>query len=81
LTFTVIAGELLLGVVMAFGFHAAHAGVDMAGKLVDTQMGLNASGVFDPTTSNMTSIVAEFLTLAFLLLFIVLDVHHDLLRA
>lgn len=80
LGFAVIAGELLLGAAMAFGFHAAYAGLDMAGKLIDTQMGLNASGVFDPSTNNVTSIVAELLTLTFMLLFIVLDVHHDLLR-
>lgn len=43
LGFAVIAGELLLGAVMAFGFHAAYAGLDMAGKLIDTQMGLNVS--------------------------------------
>ncbi|MDZ4298840.1 MAG: flagellar biosynthetic protein FliR [Moraxellaceae bacterium] len=78
--FAVIAGELLLGAVMAFGFHAAYAGLDMAGKLIDTQMGLNASGVFDPSTNNITSIVAELMTLTFMLLFFILDVHHDLLR-
>ena len=65
---------------MAFGFHAAHAGLDMAGRLVDTQIGLNASGVFDPTTSNVTSIIADFIGLAFALLFVVLNMHHELLR-
>ncbi|MEK6788398.1 MAG: flagellar biosynthetic protein FliR [Pseudomonadota bacterium] len=80
LSLPVLLGELCLGVVMAFGFHAAHAGVDMAGRLIDTQVGLNASGVFDPTTSNVTSIMADFLGLAFALLFVVLDMHHELLR-
>jgi len=80
LSLPVLLGELLLGVVMAFGFHAAHAGLDMAGRLVDTQIGLNASGVFDPTTSNVTSIIADFIGLAFALLFVVLNMHHELLR-
>lgn len=80
LSLPILLGELLLGVVMAFGFHAAHAGLDMAGKLVDTQIGLNASGVFDPTTANVTSIIADFIGLAFALLFVVLDMHHELLR-
>lgn len=80
LTLPVLLGELLLGAVMAFGFHAAHAGLDMAGRLVDTQIGLNASGVFDPTTSNVTSIIADFIGLAFALLFVVLNMHHELLR-
>nr|WP_269802857.1 flagellar biosynthetic protein FliR [Pseudomonas uvaldensis] len=79
-TLPVLLGELSLGVLMAFGFHAAHAGVDMAGKLVDTQIGLNAVGVFDPGTSNMTGLVAELLAWSLGALFIVLNLHHDLLR-
>lgn len=73
-------GEFLLGVVMAFGFHAAHAGLDMAGKLIDTQIGLNAAGVFDPGTANVTGLLAELLALGFALLFVTLDIHHALLR-
>ena len=79
-TLPVLLGELLLGVLMAFGFHAAHAGVDMAGKLVDTQIGLNAAGVFDPGTSSMTGLTAELLAWSLGALFLVLNLHHDLLR-
>lgn len=80
LSLPALFGEFLLGVVMAFGFHAAHAGLDMAGKLIDTQIGLNAAGVFDPGTSNVTGLIAELLALAFALLFVALDMHHALLR-
>lgn len=76
----IIAGELLLGVVIAFGFHAAQGALDMLGKLLDTQVGLNASGVFDPGTQNMTGLVAEFLALAFMMLFVATNQHHELLR-
>ena len=76
----ILAGELLLGAVMAFGFHAAHGALDMLGKLIDTQIGLNASGVFDPGTANVTGIIAEFLVLAFAMLFVALNQHHELLR-
>ena len=67
LSLTALGGEFLLGVVMAFGFHAAHAGLDMAGKLIDTQIGLNAAGVFDPGTSTVTGLIAELLALGFAL--------------
>jgi flagellar biosynthesis protein FliR len=80
LSLPVLLGELMLGVVMAFGFHAARAGLDMAGRLVDTQIGLSASGVFDPTTSNVSSIIADLIGLVFALLFVVLNMHHELLR-
>jgi flagellar biosynthesis protein FliR len=80
LTLTALGGEFLLGVVMAFGFHAAHAGLDMVGKLIDTQIGLNAAGVFDPSTATVTGLLAELLSLGFAMLFVVLDMHHALLR-
>ena len=79
-TLPALLGELLLGVLMAFGFHAAHAGVDMAGKLIDTQIGLNAAGVFDPGTSTMTGLMADLLVWSLSAVFIVLNLHHDLLR-
>jgi len=80
LSVPVLLGEFSLGVVTAFGFHVAQAGLDMAGRLVDTQTGLNASAVFEPATANVTSLMAELLGLMFALLVIVLDLHHDLLR-
>lgn len=80
LTMSSVLGELLLGGLMALGFHAAHAGLDMAGKLIDTQIGLNAAGVFDPGTSNMTGLVAELLVWTLGILFVTLNLHHDLLR-
>lgn len=80
LSLSSVLGELMLGALMAFGFHAAHAGLDMAGKLIDTQIGLNAAGVFDPGTSNMTGLVAEVLVWTLGILFVTLNLHHDLLR-
>lgn len=74
-----LAGEFLLGAVFAFGFHAAHGAVDMVGKLIDTQVGLNAAGVFDPATATTTGLLAELITLGFALLFVALDMHHALL--
>lgn len=76
-----LAGELVLGMVIAFGFHVAKGALDMLGRLLDTQVGLNASGVFDPGTQNVTGIIAELLGLAFLMLFVATNQHHELLRA
>lgn len=81
LTPVTLASEFLTGMVMAFGIHLAVAAVDFVGRLIDLQIGLNASGVFDPATSNVVGIVSEFLSLGFLMLFMALDLHHVLLRA
>lgn len=81
LSIELVASELLLGIALAFGLHAASAGVDFVGRLIDTQIGFNAAGVFDPSTSNVTGLIAELLSLTLALLFIVMDFHHALLRA
>lgn len=81
LSLSSIFSEFLTGMMLAFGIHVAVAALDMAGRLIDTQIGLNASGVFDPATSNVVGIVAEFFSLGFLMLFVALDLHHVLLRA
>ncbi|WLH54027.1 flagellar biosynthetic protein FliR [Pseudomonas tolaasii] len=77
---SILSLSSVLGELMAFAFHGAHAGLDMAGKLIDTQIGLNAAGVFDPGTSNMTGRVAEVLVWTLGILFVTLNLHHDLLR-
>lgn len=76
-----LMGEFFIGMVFAFGFHAAQGAVDFVGRLIDTQVGLNAIGVFDPSAGHATSILAEMLALVLALLFIALDIHLDLLRA
>lgn len=76
-----LLGEFGLGLLMAFGFHVVHAGLDMAGRLVDSQVGINAAGVLDPSSENVTGLVAELLVLVLCLVFVALDIHLALLQA
>jgi len=80
-TISIIAGELLVGIIIAFGFHVASASLDFVGKLIDLQIGLNVSGVFDPSTATMSGMISELLGIAFTLVFLSLDMHHVLLRS
>lgn len=81
LTPEAVAREFFTGMVLAFGVHVSLAALDMAGRLIDLQMGFYAAGVFDPATSNVVGLMSEFLVLGFLMLFMALDLHHVLLRA
>lgn len=81
MTAPVLLAEFTLGMVIAFGFHAAQAGVDMAGRLMDSQIGINAAGVLDPATEVMTSLFANLLVLIMCLVLIGLNAHHALLLA
>ncbi|MDO8330475.1 MAG: flagellar biosynthetic protein FliR [Fluviicoccus sp.] len=72
--------EFLIGMIMAFGFHAAAAAADFMGKLLDMQIGFNASAVFDPSGGHAGGMVSELLLLTMALVFVSMDFHYELLR-
>ncbi|MCR4438140.1 MAG: flagellar biosynthetic protein FliR [bacterium] len=77
----VLAKEVLIG--MAIGFVAAmlFAGVELGGTLVGMQMGLAIVTTIDPQTREQASLIGQAQQLVALLLFLVIDGHHFLLRA
>jgi len=73
--------EVLVG--MAIGFVAAmlFAGVELGGTMVGMQMGLAIVTTMDPQTREQASLIGQAQQLVALLLFLVIDGHHFLLRA
>ena len=68
---------VLLGVVAQFLF----AGVQLGRELAGMQMGFGLSNLIDPSSHAHTTVVAQWQQLMALLVFLVLDVHHLLIRA
>lgn len=79
-TWYLLSMEFILGMTLAFGFHAAIGAVNAMGHVLDQQMGLAAAAVFDPSTDQTSSLIAETLTLAAFVGFLALDGHHAVLR-
>jgi flagellar biosynthesis protein FliR len=73
-------GEVVLGMVLAFGVHAAFAAFGLAGQLLDLQMGFGAGGVFDPVTRGQSPVLAAALGALAVVAFFSMDAHHALLR-
>lgn len=67
----------LIGLAASFLF----AGVATGGQMVGFQMGLTYAGAVDPQFNSQMSPIAEVLNLAALLLFLLADGHHHLIRA
>ncbi|WP_314370584.1 flagellar biosynthetic protein FliR [Acinetobacter modestus] len=80
LTPSLIMSEFLLGIVIAFSFHTAFASLDLVGKLLDLQIGINTAGIFDPSSSHLNGVVSELLIALAGVLFFILNLHHTLLR-
>lgn len=68
---------MVLGLVAQFVF----AGVQLGGQIAGIQMGFGIANLIDPQTHAQVTIVAEWQQLLALLLFLVFDIHHVLLRA
>ncbi len=73
--------EVFVG--MAIGFTAVllFAGVELGGTLIGMQMGFGIARVIDPQTRQQTSIIGQVQQLLALLVFLVIDGHHFLIRA
>ena len=72
--------EVLLGLGVGVIIRAIFAGVQMAGNLAALYMGFSMVTLFDPQTQEQNTVIADFLMLVALLLFLALEVHHALLR-
>lgn len=73
-------GEVFIGMVLAFGVHAAFAAFGAAGRVLDLQMGFGAGAAFDPVSNSQSSVLgAAFAALA-VVGFFAMDAHHALLR-
>ncbi len=71
--------EFLIGMSLAFGFHAASAAVHTMGQLVDLQMGFSAASVFDPSSEEVASPTGELLSIMLIVVLFSANVHHDVL--
>lgn len=71
----ILGQEILLGLAMGFAMRVVFAATDLAGEFIGMQMGLGFATFYDPLNSAQTPVVAEFLGLLALLLFLALDGH------
>jgi len=74
-------GELLIGASLAFGFLVAYSAMQIAGRVLDIQLGYGAATVLSPTTQTPAPLIGTVLGMAGIAVFLALDGHHVLLRA
>ncbi|MGH7894689.1 MAG: flagellar biosynthetic protein FliR [Candidatus Binatia bacterium] len=76
-----VAMEGAVGVLIGFVAQLVFAGVLLGGQVVGLQVGFGIADLIDPSAQAQATVVAQWQQLAALLVFLVLDVHHVVLRA
>ena len=77
---SVLAREVVIGVSIGILFQIAFASVAMAGEHIASSMGLGFASMVDPQTGAQSVVVTQFLSIIMILIFLVTEGHHVLLR-
>ncbi|GAW92932.1 flagellar biosynthetic protein FliR [Calderihabitans maritimus] len=76
-----VANESLVGLFLGFLASLVFASLRVAGELADIQMGFGTASLLDPQNSMQVTLMGQFYHLLALLLFVLLNGHHQLLLA
>ena len=75
-----LAQQAFIGIAIGFMMRLMFAAVDVAGEMIGLQMGLSFAVFFNPQTGGQSSVIADFLGLLTLLIFLALDGHLMLIN-
>jgi flagellar biosynthetic protein FliR len=76
-----IFGEIFVGLAIGYSAYLFFTGVQMAGQIIDIQIGFGLVNVLDPGGNDQVSIFGQFYYILAMLFFLALDGHHYLLKA
>ncbi len=76
-----VVREMLIGFSIGLGATLIFTGIQLAGQIVDIQMGLGMVNIIDPVTNNQISVMGQYYYLIATLVFMAVNGHHLLLRA
>jgi flagellar biosynthetic protein FliR len=76
-----VAGELVIGMAFAFGFIAAYGATQIAGRILDSQIGFGAAAILNPATQTVSPLLANLFGMLAIAVFLSLDGHLLLIKA
>ncbi len=77
----VVITEMLAGLIMGFMANVAYYILSFAGQIIDQEIGFSMVNQFDPITSTQVTITGNLYTYAVMLMVIITNMHHYLIRA
>ena len=76
-----LISDVTIGLGIAFITRLIFTAVQIAGTVVDFQMGFGVVNVIDPQTDTQVSVTAQFHNIVAVLIFLAVDAHHFILQA
>ena len=76
-----ISTDAAIGLAIAFAVRMIFTAVQVAGTVVDFQMGFGVVNVIDPQTQAQVSVTAQFQNILAVLIFLAADAHHFIIGA
>ena len=73
--------EVLIGLCLGIIMNIFFATIQVAGQMIDTQVGFGIVNVLDPQTGTQIPLIGNFVQLIFILVFLATDMHHLFLNA
>lgn len=73
--------ELFIGFLIGFIAYVAFAAIQMAGKIMDMQVGFSVAQVMDPTSGQQQPLIGSFLYNLAIIYFLVVNGHHVIITA
>jgi flagellar biosynthesis protein FliR len=75
-----MTGEFLVGLVIGLAVRFVFAGIELAGELIGSQMGLSMMQLFDPMSAHQVPLIGQFQTVLASLIFLALNVQATVVR-
>ena len=76
-----LISDVTIGLGIAFITRLIFTAVQIAGTVVDFQMGFGVVNVLDPQTDTQVSVTAQFHNIIAILIFLAIDAHHFIIQA
>ena len=77
----IVAGELIVGLILGFVSSLIFSAIQMAGQLLDMQIGFGIINMIDPLSGQQAPLIGNFKYILALIIFLATNGHHVLLSA
>lgn len=77
----IILNQVIIGIIIGFTAYVIFIAIQLAGQVIDLQMGFGIVNVIDPLSNMQVSIIGQFQFVLGILIFLVINGHHYLFQA